>query len=88
MGIKGYLLVVAVVAFVLLTVVGSIIVRIQNRKQKKEIEKIKAETKEKEAHNARVFEQAQKEKSEVRTGNRINDVNSIANKLHEFATRK
>ena len=78
MNIAGYIIIGLILTLLTVVALGAIGLNEERHKNKK-----------KEAENAQhitdAIEQASKEKSNVRTGNRTNDLRTMADKLHKYA---
>ncbi|MBO7637979.1 MAG: hypothetical protein J6S91_03290 [Treponema sp.] len=75
------------IALVLVSVgvTATILTGIERKRHEREKEKIRQEGAENARHTAEAIEKADRDKSEVRTGNHANDLHTMADKLHGYA---
>ena len=85
MSIAGYIITGLVVAIVAILGVGATYLNYERRKHERNLteqEKVAAEN---EKRKADIITEAERDKSEVRTGDHAHDLRTIADKLHEYA---
>ena len=85
MSITGYIITGLVVAIVAILGVGTTYINYERRKYERKLTEQAKESAENEKRKADIITEAERDKSEVRTGNHARDLRTMANKLHEYA---
>ena len=85
MSIAGYIITGLVVAIVAIFGVGATYLNYECRKYERKLTEQAKESAENEKRKADIITEAEKDKSEVRTGDHAHDLRTMANKLHEYA---
>ena len=85
MSITGYIITGLVVAIFAILGVGAIYINYERRKYERKLTEQAKEAAENEKRKADIITEAEKDKSEVRTGNHARDLHTMADKLHEYA---
>ena len=85
MSITGYIITGLVVAIVAILSIGAIYINYERKKYKRNLTEQKKEAAENEKRKADIITEAERDKSEVRTGNHAHDMHTMADKLHEYA---
>ena len=85
MSVTGYIITGLVVAIVAIFGVGATYLNYARRKYERKLTEQAKETAENEKRKADIITEAERDKSEVRTGNHAHDLRTMANKLHEYA---
>ena len=85
MSITGYIIMGLVVAIVAILGIGAIYINYERKKYKRNLIEQEKEAAENEKRKANIITEAERDKSEVRTGNHAHDLHTMADKLHEYA---
>ena len=85
MSITGYIITGLVVAIFAIFGVGATYLNYERRKYERKLTEQAKEAAENEKRKADIITEAERDKSEVRTGNHAHDLRTMANKLHEYA---
>ena len=85
MSIAGYIITGLVVAIVAIFGVGATYLNYERRTYERKLTEQAKESAENEKRKADIITEAEKDKSEVRTGDHAHDLRTMANKLHEYA---
>ena len=85
MSIAGYIITGLVVAIVAILGAGAIYINYERKKYKCKLTEQAKEAAENEKRKADIITEAERDKSEVRTGNHAHDLHTMADKLHEYA---
>lgn len=81
----GYIITGLIVAIVAILGVGATYLNYERRKYERKLTEQAKELAENEKRKADIITEAERDKSEVRTGNHAHDLRTMANKLHEYA---
>lgn len=85
MSMAGYIITGLVVAIVAIFGVGATYLNYERRKYERKLTEQAKESAENEKRKADIVTKAERDKSEVRTGNHARDLHTMADKLHEYA---
>lgn len=85
MSVTGYIITGLVVAIVAILGVGATYLNYERKKYEHKLTEQEKETAENEKRKADIITEAERDKSEVRTGNHARDLRTMADKLHEYA---
>ena len=85
MSMTGYIITGLVVAIVAIFGVGVTYLNYERRKYERKLTEQARETAENEKRKADIITKAERDKSEVRTGDHAHDLRTMADKLHEYA---
>ena len=85
MSVTGYIITGLVVAIVAILGIGAIYINYERKKYKRKQAEQEKEAAENEKRKADIITEAERDKSEVRTGNHAHDLRTMADKLHEYA---
>jgi len=85
MSIAGYIIMGLVVVIVVILGAGATYLNYERRKYERKLTAQAKETAENEKRKADIITEAEKDKSEVRTGDHAHDLHTMADKLHEYA---
>ena len=85
MSIAGYIITGLVAAIFAILGVGATFLNYERRKYERKLTEQAKEAAENEKRKADIITDAEKDKSEVRTGNHARDLHTMADKLHEYA---
>ena len=85
MQIAGYIITGLVVAIIAILGVGATILNIERRNYERKLTQQAKEAAENEKRKADIITEAERDKSEVRTGDHAHDLHTMADKLHEYA---
>ena len=85
MSVTGYIITGLIVAIVAILGVGAIYINYERKKYKRNLTEQEKEAAENEKRKADIITEAERDKSEVRTGNHAHDLHNMADKLHEYA---
>ena len=85
MSITGYIITGLVVAIVAILGVGATYLNYERRKHERKTTEQAKGAAEQEKRKADIITEAERNKSEVRTGNHARDLHTMADKLHEYA---
>ena len=85
MSITGYIITGLVVAIVAILCIGAIYINYERKKYKRKLTEQEKESAENEKRKADIITEAERDKSEVRTGDHARDLHTMADKLHEYA---
>ena len=85
MSITGYIITGLIIAIVAILGVGATYLNYERRKYERKLTEQKKEAAENEKRKADIITEAERDKSEVRTGNHAHDLRTMADKLHEYA---
>lgn len=85
MSITGYIITGLLVAIVAILSVGATYLNYERRKNERKLTEQAKEAAENEKRKADIITEAERDKSEVRTGNHAHDMHTMADKLHEYA---
>lgn len=80
-----YIITGLVVAIVAILGVGAIYLKYERRKYERKMTEQEKEAAENEKRKADIITEAERDKSEVRTGDHARDLHTMAGKLHEYA---
>jgi flagellar basal body-associated protein FliL len=81
----GYIIMGLVVVIVVILGAGATYLNYERRKYERKLTTQAKETAENEKRKADIITEAEKDKSEVRTGDHAHDLRTMADKLHEYA---
>ena len=85
MSIAGYIITGLVVAICAIFSIGATYLNYERRKYERKLTEQEKETAENDKRKADIITKAEKDKSEVRTGNHAHDLHTMADKLHKYA---
>ena len=85
MSITGYIITGLIVAIIAILGIGAIYINYERKKYERKLTEQAKETAENEKRKADIITEAERDKSEVRTGNHDHDLHTMADKLHEYA---
>lgn len=85
MSIAGYIIAGLASAIVTILGVGAAILNIERRNYERKLTQQAKEAAENEKRKADIITEAERDKSEVRTGDHEHDLHTMADKLHEYA---
>lgn len=85
MSIAGYIITGLVVAIVAILGAGATYLTYERRKYERKLTEQAKEAEENEKRKADIITEAERDKSEVRTGDHARDLRTMAGKLHEYA---
>ena len=85
MSVTGYIITGLIVAIVAILGVGATYLNYERRKYERKLTEQAKESAENEKRKADIITEAERDKSEVRTGDHAHDLRTMANKLHEYA---
>ena len=85
MSVTGYIITGLVVAIVAIFGVGATYLNYERRKYEHKLTEQAKETAENEKRKTDIITEAERDKSEVRTGDHAHDLRTMADKLHEYA---
>ena len=85
MSISSYIITGLVVAIVAIFGIGATYLNYERRKYERKLTEQAKEAAENEKRKADIVTDAERDKSEVRTGNHAHDLHAMADKLHEYA---
>lgn len=85
MSIMGYIITGLIVAIIAILGIGAIYINYERKKYKSKLTDQTKEAAENEKRKADIITEAERDKSEVRTGNHAHDLHTMADKLHEYA---
>ena len=85
MSIAGYIIAGLAAAIVVILGVGVTYLNHERRKYERKLTQQAKETVENEKRKADIITEAERDKSEVRTGDHDHDLHTMADKLHEYA---
>ena len=85
MSIAGYIIAGFAVAIVAILGVGAAFLNIERKNYERKLTAQAKETAENEKRKADIITEAERNKSEVRTGDHAHDLHTMADKLHEYA---
>ena len=85
MSITGYIITGLIVAIIAILGIGAIYINYERRKYERKLTEQAKEAAENEKRKADIITEAERDKSEVRTGNHARDLHTMADKLHEYA---
>lgn len=85
MSIAGYIITGLCILIFAVVAIDGFYLNHERKQYEKHIADLKKEGAENAKHNAEVIEQAEKDKSEVRTGDHAHDLHTMADKLHNYA---
>lgn len=85
MSVTGYIITGLVVAIIAILGIGAIYINYERKKYKRNLTEQEKEAAENEKRKADIITEAERDKSEVRTGNHAHDLHTMADKLHEYA---
>ena len=85
MNIAGYIITGLVVAIFAILGAGASFLNYERRKYERKLTEQAKEAAENEKRKADIITEAEKDKSEVRTGDHAHDLHTMADKLHEYA---
>ena len=85
MSITGYIITGLIVAIIAIFGIGAIYINYERKKYKRKLIEQEKEAAENEKRKADIITEAERDKSEVRTGNHAHDIHTMADKLHEYA---
>ena len=85
MSIAGYIITGLVVAICAIFSIGATYLNYERRKYERKLTEQAKESAENEKRKADIITEAERDKSEVRTGDHAHDLCTMANKLHEYA---
>ena len=85
MSITGYIITGLIVAIIAIFSIGAIYINYERKKYKRKLIEQEKEAAENEKRKADIITEAERDKSEVRTGNHAHDLHTMADKLHEYA---
>ena len=81
----GYIITGLVVVIVAIFGVGATYLNYERRKYERKLTEQARETAENEKRKADIITEAERDKSEVRTGDHVHDLRTMADKLHKYA---
>ena len=85
MSITGYIITGLIVAIIAILGIGATYINYERKKYKCKLIEQEKEAAENEKRKADIITEAERDKSEVRTGNHAHDMHTMADKLHEYA---
>ena len=85
MSITGYIITGLIVAIIAILGAGATYLNYERRKYERKLTEQAKEAAENEKRKADIITEAERDKSEVRTGNHDHDLHTMADKLHEYA---
>lgn len=85
MSIAGYIITGLLIAIFSILGVGATYLNYERRKYERRLTEQAKEAAENEKRKADIITEAEKDKSEVRTGDHDHDLHTMADKLHEYA---
>lgn len=85
MSISGYIITGLIVAIIALFGIGATYLNYERRKYERRLTEQAKESAENEKRKADIITEAERDKSEVRTGDHARDLRTMADKLHEYA---
>lgn len=85
MQIAGYIITGLVVAIIAILGVGATILNIERRNYERKLTQQAKEAAENEKRKADIITEAERDKSEVCTGDHAHDLHTMADKLHKYA---
>ena len=85
MSISGYIITGLVLAIVAIFGVGATYLNYERRKYERKLTEQAKESAENEKRKADIITEAERDKSEVRTGDHAHDLRTMADKLHKYA---
>ena len=85
MSVTGYIITGLVVAIFAIFGLGATYLNYERRKYERKLTEQAKEAAENEKRKADIITEAERDKSEVRTGNHAHDLRTMADKLHEYA---
>lgn len=85
MSIAGYIIMGLVVVIVVILGAGATYLNYERRKYERKLTEQAKETAENEKRKADIITEAERDKSEARTGDHAHDLHTMADKLHEYA---
>ena len=85
MSITGYIITGLIVAIIAILGIGAIYINYERKKYKCKLIEQEKKAAENEKRKADIITEAERDKSEVRTGNHAHDMHTMADKLHEYA---
>ena len=85
MSITGYIITGLIVAIIAIFGIGAIYISYERKKYKRKLIEQEKEAAENEKRKADIITEAERDKSEVRTGDHARDLHTMADKLHEYA---
>ena len=85
MSVAGYIITGLVVAIVAILGVGATYLNYERMKYEHKLTEQAKETAENEKRKADIITEAERDKSEVRTGGHAHDMHTMADKLHKYA---
>jgi H+/gluconate symporter-like permease len=85
MSITGYIITGLIVAIIAILGIGAIYINYERKKYERNLTEQEKEAAENEKRKADIITEAERDKSEVRTGNHARDLHTMADKLHEYA---
>lgn len=85
MSIAGYIITGLIVAIIAIFGVGATYLNYERRKYERMLTEQAKESAENEKKKADIITEAERDKSEVRTGDHARDLRTMADKLHEYA---
>ena len=85
MSITGYIITGLIVAIIAIFGIGAIYISYERKKYKRKLIEQEKEAAENEKRKADIITEAERDKSEVRTGDHAHDLHTMADKLHEYA---
>lgn len=88
MSITGYIITGLIVAIIAILGIGAIYINYERKKYEHNLTEQEKEAAENEKRKADIITEAERDKSEVRTGNHARDLHTMADKLHEYANAR
>ena len=85
MSIADYIITGLIVAIIAILMAGATYLNYERRKYERKLTEQAKEAAENEKRKADIITEAEKDKSEVRTGDHDHDLHTMADKLHEYA---
>ena len=85
MSIAGYIITGLVVAIVAILGAGATFLNYERMKYERKLTEQEKEAAENDKRKADIITEAERDKSEVRTGNHAHDLHTMADKLHKYA---
>lgn len=85
MSVTGYIITGLVVAIVAILGIGATYLNYERRKYEHKLTEQAKEAAENEKRKADIITEAERDKSEVRTGDHAHDLHTMADKLHKYA---
>ena len=85
MSMAGYIITGLVVTIVAILGIGAIYLNYERRKYERKLTEQEKEAAENEKRKADIITEAERDKSEVRTGDHARDLHNMADKLHKYA---